>query len=135
MTLPSPPRAPGGSARAPCGKAITLENTFVALLRRLQGEARIPPFPSRRDDGISEDAVAIGARGLRNVFGAFEAVGGIHLEVRYGEVYGLLGANGAGRRRRSRCSASLLEPSAGEVLLAGEVGALRSENVRQQVGY
>src|SRR5437667_191469 len=78
------------------GATPTLENTFVALLRRLQGEARVPPFPGRRDNGTSEDAVAIGARGLRKVFGGFEAVRGIHLEVRYGEVYGLLGANGAG---------------------------------------
>src|SRR5262249_46727352 len=117
------------------GATPTLENTFVALLRRLQGEPRVPPFPSRRDDRTSEDAVAIGARGLRKVFGAFEAVRGIHLEVRYGEVYGLLGANGAGKTTTIKMLCGLLEPSAGEVRLAGEVGVLRSENVRQQVGY
>src|SRR6266851_703119 len=117
------------------GATPTLENTFVALLRRLQGEARVPPFPGRRDNGTSEDAVAIGARGLRKVFGGFEAVRGIHLEVRYGEVYGLLGANGAGKTTTIKMLCGLLEPSAGEVQLAGEVGALRSENVRQQVGY
>jgi len=110
------------------GATPTLENTFVALLRRLQGEARVPPFPGRRDNGTSEDAVAIGARGLRKVFGGFEAVRGIHLEVRYGEVYGLLGANGAGKTTTIKMLCGLLEPSAGEV-------QLRSENVRQQVGY
>src|SRR5439155_24461632 len=68
------------------GATPTLENTFVALLRRLQGEARVPPFPGRRDNGTSEDAVAIGARGLRKVVGGFEAVRGIHLEVRYSSV-------------------------------------------------
>ena len=50
-------------------------------------------------------------------------------------MYGLLGANGAGKTTTIKMLCGLLEPSAGEVQLAGEVGALRSENVRQQVGY
>src|SRR5437588_1489544 len=117
------------------GATPTLENTFVALLRRLQGEARVPPFPGRRDNGTSEDAVAIGARGLRKVFGGFEAVRGIHLEVRYGEVYGLLGANGAGKTTTIKMLCGLLEPSAGEAELAGETDSLRSSSVRQRIGY
>ncbi|HSE93488.1 MAG TPA: ATP-binding cassette domain-containing protein, partial [Methylomirabilota bacterium] len=113
----------------------TLENTFVSILRGLEGEAVVPEFPGRRHDGAVEAAVAIGARGLRRTFGTFEAVKGIDLEVRYGEVYGLLGANGAGKTTTIKMLCGLLEPSAGQVQLAGERGQLRSEGVRQQVGY
>jgi ABC-2 type transport system ATP-binding protein len=115
--------------------APTLENTFVSILRELGGDAPIPEFPGRRDEGPADPGVAIGARGLRKVFGGFAAVEGIDLEVRYGEIYGLLGANGAGKTTTIKMLCGLLEPSAGEVQLAGERGRLRSESVRQQVGY
>jgi ABC-2 type transport system ATP-binding protein len=69
------------------------------------------------------------------VFGEFQAVKGFDIEVRYGEVYGLLGANGAGKTTTIKMLCGLLEPSAGEVVLAGERGTLRSETVRKQIGY
>src|SRR5438046_3413989 len=113
----------------------TLENTFVAILRGLAGETRVPPFPDRRDHEPAGDPGASGGRGLRRTFGEFVAVKGIELEVRYGEVYGLLGANGAGKTTTIKMLCGLLEPSSGEVRLAGEIGELRSEAVRQQIGY
>src|SRR5262249_5367186 len=66
----------------------TRENPFVAILRGLEGEPRVPAFPGRRDAASSRDTVAIGAHGLKKTFGAFQAVKGIDLDVRYGEVYG-----------------------------------------------
>jgi ABC-2 type transport system ATP-binding protein len=123
---------PAGPIRA---ASPTLENTFVAILRDLEGEARIPPFPDPRNQEPSDDPVAIGARGMRKTFGDFVAVNGLDIEVRYGEVYGLLGANGAGKTTTIKMLCGLLEPTGGEVRLAGEAGRLRSESVRQQVGY
>ncbi len=113
----------------------TLENAFVATLRGLEDDRPVAPFPGRRASASPDPAVAIGARGLRKTFGDFEAVKGFDLEVRYGEVYGLLGANGAGKTTTIKMLCGLLEPTSGQVRLAGEVGQLRSADVRQQVGY
>ncbi|HTI57308.1 MAG TPA: ATP-binding cassette domain-containing protein [Verrucomicrobiae bacterium] len=115
--------------------APTLENAFVSILQSLEGEARAPAFPGASTARPDPGAVAIGARGLGKSFGDFVAVKDVDLEVRPGEVYGLLGANGAGKTTTIKMLCGLLEPSVGEVQLAGERGALRSEGVRQQVGY
>jgi ABC-2 type transport system ATP-binding protein len=115
--------------------APTLENAFVSILRSLEGDARVPAFPGSQDGRPADRGVAIGARDLGKVFGTFEAVKGVSLEVRHGEVYGLLGANGAGKTTTIKMLCGLLEPTAGEVRLAGEHRHLRAERVRQQVGY
>ena len=112
----------------------TLENTFVATLRALGQEPHETPFPCRHDHSELRGRVAIGADNLVKQFGTFAAVKGVSLQVRHGEIYGLLGANGAGKTTTIKMLCGLLEPTIGEVHLAGE-RSLRSGGVRQQIGY
>jgi ABC-2 type transport system ATP-binding protein len=115
--------------------APTLENTFVATLRSLSQETRDTPFPSRRDHRDKRGQIAIGAEHLTKKFGSFTAVHDVSLQVRYGEIYGLLGANGAGKTTTIKMLCGLLEASTGNMQLAGERGAFRSTEIRQQIGY
>ena len=113
----------------------TLENTFVATLRSLSQEMRDTPFPARRDHRDKRGQIAIGAEHITKKFGSFTAVHDVSLQVRYGEIYGLLGANGAGKTTTIKMLCGLLEASTGNMQLAGERGAFRSTEIRQQIGY
>ena len=113
----------------------TLENKFVATLRALGRDAQEASFPGRRDHRRLRGQIAIGATNLTKAFGYFTAVNNVSLDVRYGEVYGLLGANGAGKTTTIKMLCGLLAPSEGDVQLAGQQGGLRSQGVRQQIGY
>lgn len=114
----------------------TLENTFVAVLRNLEGKLNAPPFPRKREfRARSSDEVAIGAEHVNKIFGDFVAVKDINLSIKYGEIYGLLGANGAGKTTTIKMLCGLLEPTTGVIELAGERGRTRSQSVRQRVGY
>ncbi len=113
----------------------TLENVFVTSLRALGEEPAQAPFPGRGGLANRRGQVAIGAEGLTKRFGSFTAVRDVSLQIRYGEVYGLLGANGAGKTTTIKMLCGLLDATEGEMQLAGQRGNLRSEGVRQQVGY
>jgi len=108
---------------------------FVAGLRALGEESKNPPFPGHHDHSDLHGQIAIGADNLTKQFGAFTAVKNVTLEIPYGEVYGLLGANGAGKTTTIRMLCGLLEATSGNMRLAGEQGNLRSESIRQQIGY
>jgi len=112
-----------------------LENAFVARLRAMGQELHAPPFPGRHPHRKLAGEVAIGARNLTKRFGDFTAVHNVNLEVHYGEVYGLLGANGAGKTTTIKMLCGLLAQTSGVAELAGGSGGIRSESVRELVGY
>ena len=112
-----------------------LENTFVARLRALGQQVREIPFPAGKNHQALRGQIAIGAQHLTRDFGQFRAVHDLSLDVRYGEVYGLLGANGAGKTTTIKMLCGLLDPSEGQVQLAGVQRTIRTSAVRQCVGY
>ena len=113
----------------------TLENTFVATLRALGQETHTPPFPGQHLRQSLRGQLAIDANNLTKRFGDFTAVRHLRVHVRYGEIYGLLGANGAGKTTAIKMLCGLLEPTSGDISLAGERGSLRSQDVRERIGY
>ena len=67
----------------------------------------------------SNSGVAVAAKGVRKRFGATQALAGLDLEIRTGEIYGLLGPNGSGKTTFIRCLAGLVRPDAGAISVLG----------------
>jgi ABC-2 type transport system ATP-binding protein len=78
---------------------------------------------------------AIEAAGLTKSFGDFVAVDRISFSVAQGEIFGFLGANGAGKTTAMRMLCGLLKPSSGSGSVAGYDIAKQSEKVKASVGY
>ncbi|WP_394826481.1 ATP-binding cassette domain-containing protein [Pendulispora albinea] len=78
---------------------------------------------------------AIDVEGLERHFGAFKAVRGVSFHVEQGEIFGYLGANGAGKSTTIRILCGLLPPSGGKATVAGHDVGTDSEGVRLSVGY
>jgi len=78
---------------------------------------------------------AIEVVGLTRRFGAFVAVDDLNFTVEKGEVFGFLGANGAGKTTAIRMLTGLLKASSGKALVAGFDINTQSEQVKQHIGY
>jgi ABC-2 type transport system ATP-binding protein len=112
----------------------TLENAFVGQLRKMRGTHETPHFPNPSPPFDRKDVV-IGAKDLNKRFGSFQAVKNFQLEIRNGEIYGLLGANGAGKTTAIKIMCGLIPPTSGGVTLLGKSKGLRSAAVRSRIGY
>ena len=78
---------------------------------------------------------AIHARELTRRFGAFTAVDAISVDVAPGEVFGFLGANGAGKTTAIRMLTGLLAPTGGTARVAGFDVYTESDAIKQAIGY
>ena len=84
---------------------------------------------------LPADRVAIVARDLTRRFGTFTACDGISFDVRAGEVFGFLGANGAGKTTAIRMLTGLLLPTSGQATVAGHDVYTESEAIKRHIGY
>jgi ABC-2 type transport system ATP-binding protein len=78
---------------------------------------------------------AIVVDGLTRRFGGFTAVDAITFDVRVGEVFGFLGANGAGKTTAIKMLVGLLAPSEGAATVAGFDIRTERDSIRRSIGY
>jgi ABC-2 type transport system ATP-binding protein len=86
---------------------------------------------------ISTDrqAVTVSADRLTRRFGAVTAVDAVSLEVQRGEIFGLLGPDGAGKTTLFRMLSTVLEPTSGSARVAGVDIRTGAEDVKAHIGY
>lgn len=78
---------------------------------------------------------SISVRGLTKKFGDFTAVDHISFDVAKGEIFGFLGANGAGKTTAMRILCGLSLPTSGEGIVAGFDIRTRQEEIKKHIGY
>ena len=119
--------------------APRFEDAFIDLLRERTGASvhagtRVDEL--QRNGSVDKgDAPVIQVEGLRRRFGDFWAVDGLSFEVRRGEIFGLLGANGAGKSTTFRMLCGLLPASAGSLQVAGLDLRHAASTARGRIGY
>ncbi len=83
---------------------------------------------------MSSDSI-ISASNLTKTFGDFRAVDGISFEVQQGEIFGFLGANGAGKTTAMRMLCGLSMPSSGSATVAGFDVYKEPDKIKRSIGY
>ena len=83
----------------------------------------------------SSPAPAVKTTHLRKTFGSLVAVESLDLEIRRGEVFGLLGPNGSGKTTTIRMLTGLMQPTSGEATVVGYDIRRDSEAIRRNIGY
>ncbi|MEO5589295.1 MAG: ATP-binding cassette domain-containing protein, partial [Gemmatimonadaceae bacterium] len=78
---------------------------------------------------------AIVARDLTRRFGDFTAVDNITFDIGAGEVFGFLGANGAGKTTAIKMLIGLLAPTSGSARVVGFDLETQTEQIRRRIGY
>ena len=79
--------------------------------------------------------IVIKTNNLTKAFGTFTAVNAITFEVKAGEIFGFLGANGAGKTTAMRILCGLLSPTSGEAMVAGFDVYKENESIKKHIGY
>lgn len=78
---------------------------------------------------------SIEVNNLNKTFGKFVAVNNISFKVKEGEIFGFLGANGAGKSTTIKMLCGLLEPTSGDALVGGFSIKSQSDFVKKNIGY
>ncbi len=114
------------------------EDAFIDLLRtRVQPSEESPDqppgSPAHRDQPAAK--AVINVENVERKFGDFYAVKGVTFQVDRGEVFGLLGANGAGKSTTFRMLCGLLPATAGRLRVAGVDARKAAAAARARLGY
>ena len=111
------------------------EDAFIAALKHKRAESRPTIDPIKRGVPAEEQDDVIRIQGVQRRFGDFYAVRDVSFSVRRGEIFGLLGANGAGKSTTFRMLCGLLPASAGQLTVAGHDLRRAAARARSRIGY
>jgi ABC-2 type transport system ATP-binding protein len=81
------------------------------------------------------ESVAIRTQNLTKAFGSNVAVNGLNLEVGKGELFGLVGPDGAGKTTIMRLLTAIMEPTSGEAWVEGHSILSEGEDIKEKIGY
>lgn len=84
---------------------------------------------------VTQPAVVLSARALHKSYGKVNALRGVDLEVRQGEIFGFLGPNGAGKTTTIRCMLDLIRPDGGSLRVLGMDPQAKPVAVQARTGY
>ena len=116
-----------------------LEDTFITLLKQRQPEELThrtsPPATDQSVEGENREGPVIEIKNVKRRFGSFYAVKGVSFQVDRGEIFGLLGANGAGKSTTFRMLCGLLPASEGTLRVAGLNLRNAAAAARARIGY
>ncbi len=84
---------------------------------------------------MTESENIISVEGLTKKFGTFTAVDAITFQVRKGEIFGFLGANGAGKTTAMKILIGISRPTSGKVMVAGYDIYKDTEKIKKSIGY
>ncbi len=84
---------------------------------------------------MNSDNILVQANGLQKSFGNVQAVKAVNLTIASGEIYGLVGADGAGKTTTMRMLVGALLPTNGEANICGYSVKTQVEQARSQLGY
>ncbi len=82
-----------------------------------------------------DDSIAILIKGLIKFYGNVQALRGVDLEVKQGEIFGFLGPNGAGKTTTIRCMLDLIRPQEGTLRVLGYDPQVDNMAIRVRSGY
>jgi ABC-2 type transport system ATP-binding protein len=111
-----------------------LEDVFVAMLRQ-RGARLDTSLPADAPAAAPTSTLAIEATGLTRVFGDFRAADAVSFAVPQGEIFGLLGANGAGKTTVIKMLTGILKPSSGSGRVAGADMRSAGLAIKERIGY
>jgi ABC-2 type transport system ATP-binding protein len=92
----------------------------------------LPRVPSGQRSALGP---AVTTSHLRKTFGSLVAVESLDLEIKRGEVFGLLGPNGSGKTTTIRMLTGLMPPTSGEATVVGFDVRREAEAIRRNIGY
>ena len=81
------------------------------------------------------ESVAIRAQNLTKAFGSNVAINGLNLEVKKGELFGLVGPDGAGKTTIMRLLTAIMKPTSGEAWVEGHSILSEGEDIKEKIGY